>query len=40
MVQTSKHSKEKVYEVYTQSGLSWSVVSIGTGAAKSNGWSR
>ena len=29
----SEHSEEKVYEVYTQFGLSWSTVSIGTGAA-------
>ena len=29
----SEHSEGKVYEVYTQSGLSWSAVSIGTGAA-------
>ena len=27
-----EHSEEKVYEVHTQSGLSWSAVSIGTGA--------
>ena len=29
----SDHSEEKVYEVYTQFGLSWSTVFIGTGAA-------
>ena len=29
----SEHSEEKVYEVCTLSGLSWSVVSLGTGAA-------
>ena len=29
----SEHSEEKVYEVYIPSGLSWSAVSIGTGAA-------
>ena len=28
----SEHSEEKVYEVYTQSGIRWSTVSIGTGA--------
>ena len=29
----SEHSKEKVYEVYILFELSWSAVSIGTGAA-------
>ena len=29
----SEHSEEKAYEVYILSGLSWSNVSIGTGAA-------
>ena len=29
----SKHSEEKVYEVYSPSGLSWSAASIGTRAA-------
>ena len=29
----SEHSGEKVYEVYILFGLSWSAVSIGTGAA-------
>ena len=29
----SEHSEEKVYEVYILFGLSWSAVSIGTGAA-------
>ena len=29
---SSKHNKEKVYEVYIMSGLSWSLVSLGTGA--------
>ena len=33
----SEHSEEKVYEVYTQSELSWSTVSIRTGALKENG---
>ena len=28
----SEHSEEKVYEVYISSGLSWSAVSLGTGA--------
>ena len=28
-----QHTEEKVYEVYFQFGLSWSAVSIGTGAA-------
>ena len=27
------HSEEKIYELYTLSGLSWSAVSIRTGAA-------
>ena len=30
---SSEHSDEKVHEVYILSGLSWSVVSIGTEAA-------
>ena len=30
---SSEHSKEKVYVVYTLSGLSWSAVSLGTEAA-------
>ena len=30
---SSEHSEEKVYEVYTLSGLSWSTASFGTGAA-------
>ena len=29
----SEYSEEKVYEVYILFGLSWSAVSIGTGAA-------
>ena len=29
----SEHSEQKVCEVYIQSGLSWSAVSIGTGPA-------
>ena len=32
-LESSGHSEEKVYEVYTQSGLSWSAVSLRTGAA-------
>ena len=32
-VRSSKHSEEKVYEVYTRSGFSWRAVSIRTGAA-------
>ena len=30
---SSEHSKKSVYEVYILSGLSWSAVSLGTGAA-------
>ena len=29
----SEHSEEKEYEIYTLSGLSWSAVTLGTGAA-------
>ena len=35
----SEHNVEKVYEVYTLSGLSWSVVSIGTCVTSYN-WSK
>ena len=31
---SSEHSKEKVYEVYTQCELSWSIVSIRTGCCQ------
>ena len=30
--ESSEHSEENVYEGYILSGLSWSVVSLGTGA--------
>ena len=30
---SSEHSEEKLYEVYTLSGLSWSRASLGAGAA-------
>ena len=30
---SSEHSKEKLYKVHTQSGLSWSMIFIGTGTA-------